>query len=73
MRVIKMYCDRCGKEFTKWSHRYEEKIGIGELTYDAGAADYPYLGEQKDLCKPCYMELEEWWNSGRTAESEETE
>ena len=65
-----MYCDRCGKEFEKWNYRYkhDEVIGIAELVYDDGD---PYLDTQKDLCESCYTALEEWWRSGRKAESEE--
>ena len=63
MRIIKMCCDRCGKEFEKWNHKHEETIGI----YDDGE---PYLDCQKDLCESCYTELEKWWVSGRNTESE---
>lgn len=58
MRVVKMYCDRCGKEFKKWNHKHEEIIGISELIYDDGV---PYLDDPKDLCESCYTELEKWW------------
>jgi len=69
MRVIKMYCDRCGKEFEKWNYKpKEEVIGVAELMYDDGD---PYLDEQKDLCESCYTELEKWWFSGRKSESED--
>ena len=40
MRVIKMYCDRCGKEFKKWNHKHKETLGIAELMYDS---EDPYL------------------------------
>ena len=69
MIVIKMYCDRCGKEFTKWNDKYDELIGVGELTDDDRDT---YLDAKKDLCKSCYTELEKWWDPCRTAESEET-
>jgi len=65
MRVIKMYCDRCGKEFKKWNHKHEEMIGVAELVREDGN---PYLDGQKDLCESCYTELEKWWFSGKNAE-----
>ena len=65
MRVIKMYCDRCGNEFKKWNYKHEELIGIAEFVYDD---DDPYLGTQKDLCKSCYTELEKWWNLSTKSE-----
>ena len=62
MRVVKLYCDRCNKEFEKWNHEHDELIGIAELMYDDGDT---YLDTKKDLCKSCYTELEKWWGSGR--------
>jgi len=67
MRVIKMYCDRCGKEFQKWNHKHNELIGIAEFVYDD---INPYLDSAKDLCESCYTELEKWWSSCRKPESE---
>ena len=59
MRVIKMYCDRCGKEFKKWNnYKHKEIMGIAEFVYDDSD---PYLDTQKDLCESCYTELETWW------------
>ena len=69
MRVIKMYCDRCGKEFTKCSYSRKEMIGVAELVYDNGD---PYLDNPKDLCESCYTELEKWWFSGKNEESEDS-
>lgn len=62
MIKIKMYCDRCGKEFEKWNHRHQEIIGIAEFVHDTDTSRH--LGTQKDLCELCYLDLEEWWNNG---------
>lgn len=62
MRVLKMYCDRCGKEFEKWDHKHKGIVGIGEFVYDNGD---PYLDDPKDLCESCYTELEKWWTFGQ--------
>ncbi len=61
MIEVKMYCDRCGKEFEKWNHKHKEIIGIAEFLTDTGDR---YLGNEKDLCESCYTQLEEWWNNG---------
>ena len=61
MRVIKMYCDRCGNEFKKWNDKRKEIIGVAEFVHDDGD---PYLDIQKDLCESCYLELAKWWASG---------
>lgn len=63
MRKLIMYCDRCHKEFEKWNHKRDEKIGIAELIYDDGYD--PYLDNQLDLCESCYKELEKWWDCGK--------
>jgi len=65
MRVIKMYCDRCGKEYERWNYNGREAIGVAELVYDDGD---PYLDIRKDLCESCYTELEKWLHSGRKVE-----
>ena len=71
MRVIKMYCDRCGKKFEEWSYKGKKSIGIAEFVDDDGSylatqASYiNYSAIPKELCESCYTELEEWWNSGR--------
>lgn len=62
MTVVKMYCDRCGKEFEKWNHKHKEIIGIADFVHD-GDTNF-YLDTQKDLCELCYMDLERWWNDG---------
>ena len=67
MKVTKMYCDRCGKEFEKWNHKHVKLMGIAELVYDDGD---PYLDSPKDLCESCYTELEKWWFSVKNKESE---
>lgn len=61
MTVVKMYCDRCGKEFEKWNHNHKEIIGIADFVYDTGDR---HLSNEKDLCELCYMDLERWWNDG---------
>ena len=63
MRVTKMYCDRCGKEFKNWEHIQEEKMGI--IDVDDG---FIYSYNHKDLCESCYAELEKWWGSGKNTE-----
>lgn len=63
MRVIKMYCDRCKKEFEKWNHKRKELIGVGDVIDGEGD---PYLDNQKDLCESCYVELANWWNKPQT-------
>ena len=68
MRVVMMYCDRCGQMFEKWNHKHKEKMGIAEVMYTDGDS---YLYSHKDLCEACYTKLEKWWYSDKNTESEE--
>lgn len=70
MKKVVTYYDRCGKPFDKWNHDEKEHIGIVDLTYED---DEPFVdcSHQKDLCRPCYNELENWWNRGSQSERED--
>lgn len=55
-------CDRCGVLYSH-SNKLENEIFITVTPAST-------LGV-RDLCDECQKELEDWWNAGKTEESEE--